>query len=238
MPSDTNSPRSTHLTGLSSAEAAARLSREGYNDLSSTTRSSLWTLVRDVLGEPMILLLLACGAIYLVLGDAREAALLLASIGFVIGIDLYQEHKTERAREVYERFRDTVFRAAAGRLDTYIEMHQNGSEANIEVATLGISREEAIAIKSDYLEIRDRILQGMPDLIRVDLVIEPVDQVAIGAWAAKDHGMLRLSQTSLPFELPAQRLFYRNRPRRAYTRILSELVDRLVKSRRATSEAK
>jgi len=94
-----NSPRPTRLTGLSSTEAAARLAREGYNDLSSTTRSSLWTLVRSVLGEPMILLLLACGVIYLILGDAREASLLLASIGVVIGIDLYQEHKTERALE-------------------------------------------------------------------------------------------------------------------------------------------
>lgn len=148
------------------------------------------------------------------------------------------DRKTERAAEVYERFRDTVFRAAGGRLDTYVEMHQNGSEAIIEVATLGISREEAIAIENDYVAIRDRILQAMPDLIRVNLVIEPVDQVAIGAWAAKDDGMLQLSQRSLHFELPAQRLFYRNRTRRAYTKILSELIDRLVKSRPGLSEAK
>ena len=148
------------------------------------------------------------------------------------------EHKTERAREVYERFRDTVFRAAAGRLDTYIEMHQNGSEANIEVATLGISREEAIEIKNAYREIRDRVLSESSDLPKVNLVIEPVDQVAIGAWAAKDHGILRLSKSSFHFELPAQRVFYRKRTRRAYTEILSELVDRIVKSHRNVIAAK
>lgn len=102
---------------------------------------------------------------------------------------------------------------------------------------MGISREQAIAIKNDYVVRRDRIPQELPDLIRVDLVIEPVDQLATGTWAAKDHGLLRLSQTSLHFELPAQNLFYRNRTRRAYTRILSELIDRLVKSRRGSSEA-
>jgi len=148
------------------------------------------------------------------------------------------ERKTKRAGEVYERFRDTVFQAAGGRLNTYIEMHQNGTEADIDVATVGISRDEAIAIKKDYREIRDRILQGIPDLVRVDLVIEPVDQVAIGAWAAKDDGMLRVSQASLHFELPAERVFFRQRARRAYTRILSELIDRLVKSRYGSSEAK
>ena len=148
------------------------------------------------------------------------------------------ERKTERAEEVYRRFKEVVLRAAAGRLDTYIEMHQNGSEANIDVATLGIARDEALDIKTAYREIRDRVLRGVPDVVKVNLVIEPVDQVAIGAWAAKDDGMLRLSKSSLHFELPAQRLFYRDRARRAYTKILSELIDRIVRSRLGLVEAK
>jgi len=148
------------------------------------------------------------------------------------------ERKTDRAGEVYQRFKEVVLRAGGGRLDTYIEMHQNGSEPNIDVATLGISREEAIEIKNAYREIRDRVLSESSDLPKVNLVIEPVDQVAIGAWAAKDHGILRLSKSSFHFELPAQRVFYRKRTRRAYTEILSELVDRIVKSHRNVIAAK
>jgi Ca2+-transporting ATPase len=45
----------------------------------------------------MILLLIAASIIYLLLGDLREALVLFASIGVVIGISLYQNHKTERA---------------------------------------------------------------------------------------------------------------------------------------------
>lgn len=45
----------------------------------------------------MILLLLACVAVYVVLGDVREASILLVSVGVVIGISLYQDQKTERA---------------------------------------------------------------------------------------------------------------------------------------------
>src|SRR6185369_13382233 len=45
----------------------------------------------------MILLLLGCVAVYVVLGDVREAAILLFSVGVVIGISLYQDQKTERA---------------------------------------------------------------------------------------------------------------------------------------------
>ena len=45
----------------------------------------------------MILLLVASGGVYLLLGDRREALVLLASIVVVIGITLYQNRKTERA---------------------------------------------------------------------------------------------------------------------------------------------
>jgi Ca2+-transporting ATPase len=44
----------------------------------------------------MFLLLLATGAVYLVLGSIEEAVALGASILVVIGITLYQETKTER----------------------------------------------------------------------------------------------------------------------------------------------
>jgi hypothetical protein len=140
-------------------------------------------------------------------------------------------HPTDRAREVYERFTESVFEAARGPLDLYIDMHQNSSEGNIDVATLGITREQAKVIKTSYQEIRDRVLREEPEVTKVNLIIEPLDQVAIGAWAAKDHGILRLAKSSLHFELPAQHLFYRESARRAYTTILAELIHSITTMR-------
>ena len=47
----------------------------------------------------MFLLLVSCGTIYLVLGDVKEALILLGFVFVVIGITLYQEHRVERALE-------------------------------------------------------------------------------------------------------------------------------------------
>ena len=47
----------------------------------------------------MFLLLIACGAIYLLLGDKGEAAMLLAFVFVIIGITFVQERKSERALE-------------------------------------------------------------------------------------------------------------------------------------------
>src|SRR5664279_1178550 len=87
------------LTGLSEAEAACRLQQHGYNELPSSTGRSVLATAWNVVREPMFLLLLACGTIYLVLGDVREALMLLGFVFVVLGITLYQERKTERALE-------------------------------------------------------------------------------------------------------------------------------------------
>ena len=47
----------------------------------------------------MFLLLIACGSLYLVLGDVGEALLLLGFVFVVVGITFFQERKTERALE-------------------------------------------------------------------------------------------------------------------------------------------
>jgi Ca2+-transporting ATPase len=87
------------LTGLSSSEAAARLQAEGPNELPGGRRHTFWRSLADVAREPMTALLLACGAIYFVLGDRQEASLLLGFVLLIVGITLYQERKTQNAIE-------------------------------------------------------------------------------------------------------------------------------------------
>ena len=87
------------ITGLSDDEAAARLKAEGYNELPSAKPRSIFAIAWDVVREPMFLLLVACGVIYLLLGDREEALMLMGFVFVVIGITLYQERKTERALE-------------------------------------------------------------------------------------------------------------------------------------------
>jgi P-type Ca2+ transporter type 2C len=84
-------------SGLSEAEATARLAREGPNELPSAERRTLLRISGDVLREPMFLILVACGAVYLFLGDRQEAFILLGFVLVVAGITLYQEQKTEHA---------------------------------------------------------------------------------------------------------------------------------------------
>jgi Ca2+-transporting ATPase len=88
---------SRELEWLSNAEAARRLSVDGPNELPGQGPRSLAGIAREVLTEPMFLLLIAAASIYVVLGDVREATILAASIVVVVGITVLQERRTERA---------------------------------------------------------------------------------------------------------------------------------------------
>ena len=83
--------------GLSYEQAAARLSADGPNELPSARPRTLLDLTLEVVREPMLLLLVATGSVYLLLGDLEEAIAILGAIGVVIGISLYQVQKTEHA---------------------------------------------------------------------------------------------------------------------------------------------
>ena len=83
--------------GLSSAEASGRLSQHGFNELPAAQPKNIWRIVLEVMREPMFLLLIACGSLYMLLGELGEGAILLSSTLIIISITFYQYRKTERA---------------------------------------------------------------------------------------------------------------------------------------------
>ncbi len=86
-------------SGLSTAQAAQRLVEDGPNALPGGQRRSLLSIAVETVREPMFLLLLAAGTLYLVFGDLQEGLTLFGFVIVTVALTLYQEGKTERAIE-------------------------------------------------------------------------------------------------------------------------------------------
>ena len=86
-------------SGLSTAEAQQRLTASGYNELSPPQTRRVWHIAAEVLREPMFLLLIAAGCIYLLLGDVEDALMLLFFVSLIIVLTVSQQHKSERVLE-------------------------------------------------------------------------------------------------------------------------------------------
>jgi len=85
------------LTGLTNAQAAEKTALEGLNMLPSSKPKNFFSIALGVIKEPMFILLVACGSLYLVLGNLQEGIMLLCFVFVIMGIEFFQEKKTEKA---------------------------------------------------------------------------------------------------------------------------------------------
>jgi Ca2+-transporting ATPase len=83
--------------GLTTDQAKKKLLIEGNNELPSSKPKNFLLIALGVIKEPMFILLVSCGTLYLILGDFREGLMLLGFVFVIMGIEFYQEKKTEKA---------------------------------------------------------------------------------------------------------------------------------------------
>ena len=133
------------------------------------------------------------------------------------------EAESEDARRVYEAYRRHVAEAAQGPLRLYVEVHGNAhkeSAGRLEIATVGLSREDAWRLKTLFELIRDSRLDD-PAVPRLEVWVESLDPVRYTASAAKQAGVLAGAPRALHIELPrAVRTTYRE----IYTELLGAFL--------------
>ena len=83
--------------GLTSLEAAKQLAADGPNELPTAKPRNLFQHTWSVVRQPMLLLLLIAGTLNFVLSEPLDGFILLLFVLVVIGISIYQEHKSENA---------------------------------------------------------------------------------------------------------------------------------------------
>lgn len=104
-----------HLTGLNDTELATSQNKYGYNKMNAAPQSSWITLLLDIVKEPMLILLFAISAIYLLVGDYGEALFMFIAIVAVSAISFYQDNRSKKALEALEKLNEpqsTVIRNA------------------------------------------------------------------------------------------------------------------------------
>lgn len=89
--------------GLSSVKAAQKLLSEGFNELPTSESKSVFKIAFEVVKEPMFLLLISCGVLYMVLGDTTEGIIMICWVFVIIAITFYQHQKTEKAIDALKK---------------------------------------------------------------------------------------------------------------------------------------
>ena len=166
------------IRGLSEADAQARLRTEGYNELPRPDRRTPLRIVLEVLREPMLALLLGGGAIYLVLGDLKEALILLAFATMSVVITVVQETRTER---VLEALRDLTSPRALVIRDGARKRIAGREVVRGDFVVLA----EGDRVPADALLVQSHDLKTDESLLTGESM--PVRKIADGSAPGKDH---------------------------------------------------
>ena len=85
--------------GLTALLAAQRLKTDGYNELPSINKRGFSRIVFEIIKEPMFVLLMGAGVVYLLLGDRLDALFLLVFACLSGIITIVQESRSEKVLE-------------------------------------------------------------------------------------------------------------------------------------------
>lgn len=84
-----------HL-GLSTQEVKKRQQQYGKNELTPQEKEGFWRKALHIILEPIFLLLIVAAAIYFVLGEPKDGAIMLIFVVGIISIEVVQEWKTDK----------------------------------------------------------------------------------------------------------------------------------------------
>ena len=197
--------------GLSESQALDKIKKEGHNELPSSKPKDILAIALGVIKEPMFLLLVACGTLYLVLGDVHEGLMLLGFVFVIMGIELYQEKKTEKALDALKDLaspralviRDGSERRIAGRdvVTDDILILQEGDRVPADATVLrsvNLLADESL-LTGEPVPVRKTEWDGLEE--KVHPGGDDLPYVYSGSLIVQGNGLARVTATGMDTEI-------------------------------------
>jgi Ca2+-transporting ATPase len=197
--------------GLSESEAVARLRSEGANELPRTAHRTILRIAADVFREPMFVLLVGAGIVYLLLGDLGEALMLLCFAAISVAITIVQETRSERVLEALRDLtspRALVIRRGARRRIPGREVVRGDV---IVIAEGDRVPADAVLLSGQDMEIDESLLTGESVPVRKSADMPPAGAarpggddlpfVFSGTLVVRGHGLAEVHATGARSEI-------------------------------------
>ena len=181
------------MLGLTDAEAQKALAVWGYNELPASKDKTVLDIARSVMREPMFLLLVCCGALYMILGDYREGVVLSLAVFLIIAITFFQYKKTARALELLKKL------AAPQVLVVRENRELRVPARELVPGDLMLLKEgdrvaaDAVLVESSGLFVDESLLSG--ESFPVNKKNDAPQLVFLGTLVVKGRGLARVEKT-------------------------------------------
>ena len=187
-------------TGLDPAVAARRLLDEGPNTLEASAQRSLGRIVLTVVREPMFILLMAAGLIYLALGDTREALFLVGFVLIIMLTTVLQERRTDNALEALRDLSSPQATAVRGGQTVQLTGHDVVRDDVLLLSEGGRVPADGTLLQAHELAVDESLLTGESAPVNKEA---PGIAVYAGTLVVRGQGVMRVTATGLKTKMGA-----------------------------------
>lgn len=198
-------------SGLSEEQSKQKIEKEGFNELPSSKPKGVLHIIFGVVKEPMFLLLVACGTLYLLLGDLQEGLMLLGFVFVIMGIEFYQEKKTEKALDALKDLaspralviRDGIEKRIPGKevVTDDIVVLQEGDRVPADALVLSCTNlmaDESL-LTGESVPVRKR--EGKEEDLNISPGGDDIPYVYSGSMIVQGNGVVKIVATGLNTEI-------------------------------------
>jgi len=197
--------------GLTGSQAKEKLRTEGYNSLPSSKPKNFFSIALGVVKEPMFILLVACGTLYLVLGNIREGLMLLGFVFVIMGIEFFQERKTEKALDALKDMASPRALVIRNGVETRIAGFEVVTDDIIVLQEGDRVPADATVLHSVSLQADESLLTGESVTVRkstwdgIEIHIQPggddLPFVYSGSMIVQGNGIAKVTSTGINTEI-------------------------------------
>ncbi len=181
--------------GLSSAEATARLQRDGPNELATARKRRLVTELFRRLANPLVAILLFAAAIAGITGDFTSFAIIVAVIILSTALDMIQEHRAEATADALKR--SIALHATVLRDGMAIELPTHDLVAGdiVMMAAGDLVPADGIVLAANGAQVNEALLTGEPYPVEKRASTACDARVPAEAYNALFHGTALIGGT-------------------------------------------
>ena len=179
------------IKGLSDIQVAKSRVEHGNNSIEVEEGRVFWHVLKDVVFEPMFILLLAACIIYFFVGQYVEGIIMLVSIFIVAGISLYQEYRSQNAIGALRKLSAPKSNVMRNGITTQIPTEEIVVDDILLLEEGEIIAADGLIISANDLSINESILTG--ESFPVNKTTEKNSTVYKGTLVISGSAIVRVS---------------------------------------------
>lgn len=177
--------------GLSSAEVEENRLQFGSNTLPATDGGTLTAVLKEIVLEPMFLLLLAACIIYFVLGSLEEGTIMLGAIFLVAGISIFQEYRSRNAVNALRKIATAKCVVIRNAVEIKILSEDIVQDDVLLVSEGEIIAADGILLQANDLAVNESILTG--ESFAVIKKVDGVTTLFKGTLVVSGSGLVKVT---------------------------------------------